>query len=514
MINVSTDLDNALLATRQMVHGINQLVDAGWKLEQQGIALTLMGSGDDPRILSGLLKQLDSVLVDARLVGRWPNHELELQYVDGGFAVAEASPGDLNTAFEGIDLDAAQDAWGGDVESALTLAGSWIATGHVDPARLLQRADIERRWYVLLSVDSLVTLLAERPWWELSGLLEASEMVVIVVADAPQTLDVRTARLRIRALAADLSSPLHALETASQAAAGALRMTAIRPALDIPGPSTIAPSPDREPVPESGDHELYAQLWRRCAAVSWAWLATTVEVDNGQSATLEFFGLQRTRHDLLWNGPDIDVQQCRASYDLWRWVTSGDGPDQLLAARQVISLYRDVPPWRNASDIQRAAEPVFVALRSDATAEAFRMQREARALALTVARETADAAVGLAKGAVERCLAGLAGIGGVIVAQTSSAVTDSQAAKLRLLIAVFLFIMTGWSVLIEGPATTIGIDSLPADMGKLGELLSERQQQEVLDLTTLRRARRQSTIVRVAVPLAYLVAAVVALTVH
>ena len=254
------------------------------------------------------------------------------------------------------------------------------------------------------------------------------------------------------------------------------------------------------------------ELWRCCAAAAWAWLATAVELHDRQSATLEFFGLQRTRHDLQSSGPDINVKQCRASYELWRWATSSDSPDQLLAARQVISLYRDAPPWPQASDIQLAAEPVFVALRSDATAEAFRMQRETRALALTVARETADATIGLAKGAVERCIAALAGIGGVIIAHTTHALTDSQASKLRLLIGVFLIIMTGWSTLIEGPPVSVAIDSLSKDINTLGELLSAGQRQQALDLQTFKRARRQSRVVRVAVPVAYAASAIAAFT--
>jgi hypothetical protein len=511
---VPLDLDSALLATRETVQTINYLVADGWRLEQQGVALTLHRTGNEPRDLSSALSRLGSVLVDARLSGRWPGHDLQLQYVDGGFAIAECSPGDLRVAFEGANLVAAQNAWDGDAEAALSLSGSWTARGEVDPARLLQSVDTERRWYVLLSLDSVIALLAARPWWELAGLLEPSEMVVIAIGDAPRSLDVQTARLRIRSLSADVPWPPNVLAIDTQRAVGGTRMHAIRPGSDIPAPSTLAPTSDREPPTDSGATGLYAELWRCCAAAAWAWLATAVELNNEQSATLEFFGLQRTRHELFWNGPSIDIQQCRASYDLWRWVTSGDGPDQLLAARQVISLYRDAPPWNNASDIQRAAEPIFVALRSDATAEAFRMQREARALALTVARETAEATIGLAKGAVERCLAALAGIGGVIVAQTSHALTDSQASSLRVLIAVFLYVMAAWSAMIEGPATTIGLNNLPKDIGTLAELLSKSQQQEALDLATLKRAQLQSRIVKIAVPAAYLIAGTVALIIH
>jgi len=509
-----TDLASALLTTKETVQSIDVLAANGWALEQQGVALTLRRTGNDPRSLHDELSQLFPLLTDARLSGRWPGHELQLEYVEGGFAIADASPGDLREAFAGADLDLALDAWNGDVEAALELAGSWIATADVDPAQLLQGADGTRRWYVLPSVDAVCSLLRDQPWWEIAGLLELPVAVVILVWNAHPELDVRTARLHIGSLAADVQSLGHTRSEAGTPMDVDFAGLINRPTPGTPLPPTLAPAPDREPLPGSEDARIYIELWRCCAAAAWAWLATAVEVHNRGSATLEFFGLQRTRHDLQSSGPNIGIRQCRASYELWRWATSGDSLDRLLAVRQVVSLYRDAPPWAQASDIQLAAEPVFIALRSDATAEAFRTQREARALALTVARETADATIGLAKGAVERCLAALAGIGAVIIAHTSRALTDSQAFKLRLLIGIFLIIMAGWSALIEGPSVSVSINSLPTDIGTLGELLSPGQRQQALDLQTLKKARRQSRIVRVAVPMAYAVAAAAAFSVH
>lgn len=511
---MTLDLDSALLATRELVLRMDQLETQGWAVEQQSAVLTLRSNGDDPQSLADVLKGLGPVLVDAKLSARWSEHELELRYVDGDFVVSVASPGDLSHVFEGTELDAAQDAWGGDAPSALGLAGAWSATGKVDPAKMLQCADNQRRWYVLRNIDALTALIAERPWWDLAGLIESSEMVVAVVGQAPSSLDVRTAGLRVRSLEASIPWPAQVLNREVPMVAGLARTSATRPTNGTPMPSTLAPVSAGAYPAESDVGQLHAQLWQACAATAWAWLATTVELSDSQFATLEFFGLQRTRHKLAWNGPGISMEQCRASYDLWCWATSGDGPDQFLAARQVISLYREAEPWSNARDVQRAAEPIFVALRSDATAEAFRMQREARALALNVARDTAEATIGQAKGAVERCLAALAGIGGVIIAQTTSALTVSQATKLRMLIAFFLFIMVAWSVFIEGPTSTIALDSLSADMGKLGELLSEGQRQEALDLVTVQKTRRQSRLIRIAVPGAYLAAAIVALNVH
>ena len=167
----------------------------------------------------------------------------------------------------------------------------------------------------------------------------------------------RTARLRIQSLVADGQWLAHTLlDVGTPMAADVTRLTG-RPTPDTPAPLTLAPELNREPSPGSDAAKIYAELWRCCAATAWAWLATAVELYDSRSATLEFFGLQRTRHDLQSSGPNISVQRCRASYELWRWATSNDSPDQLLAVRQVISLYRDAPPWPQASDIQLAAEP-------------------------------------------------------------------------------------------------------------------------------------------------------------
>lgn len=493
------------------MQAIERLEADGWAAKRQGVALTLRREGSDPRLLHGALSRLSPLLTDARLTGQWPGgHRLELEYVDDGFALTDASPGDLRYAFAATDLAAARNAWEGNIEAALSLTGPWRATAGIDPAQLLQRADETRRWYVLSDVEALLSLLNEQPWWKLGGLLEGPKSTVILINGAPLDLDLRTAKFSIRSLAADaqaLANPSYKAEAPIVSyvsrAPGSIMA-------EMPIPSTLAPDPDRKPPPASCMAEVYTRLWSYCAATVWAWLASSVESEDPHSLTLEFFGLQRIRHVLQLDVPKISVDQCRASYRLWQWAAGSDTPDKLLAARQVISLYRDVPPWPQASDVQSVAESIFVALRSDATAEAFRLQRETRALSLEVARATASAAIDLGKDAIQRCMAALAAIGGIIVAQTTHVITDSQASKLRLLIGAFLIIMVGWSVFIDGPPATIAINSLPKDIGTLGELLSLGQREQVLNLDILKRARRHSIIVRVAVPVAYAIAAAAA----
>jgi hypothetical protein len=200
-------------------------------------------------------------------------------------------------------------------------------------------------------------------------------------------------------------------------------------------------------------------------------------------------------------------------FDLWHSVATSAGPDRLLAIRQVVSIYREAP-WSHAADVARSADSLFVALRADAVAEAFRSQRDARALALTVARQTAEATTGLAKNAVERSLAVFAAVGGIIVARTAKTLTDNQAADLRRLLCVYLLLLVPWSYLLEGRAVTMAIGALKRDLATFSELVPASEQAAILATDTVQRARSHAWVARIVVPLAYAAAALVALIVH
>jgi hypothetical protein len=178
-----------------------------------------------------------------------------------------------------------------------------------------------------------------------------------------------------------------------------------------------------------------------------------------------------------------------------------------------VSLYRH-EPWAYGEDVRRSSDPLFLALRSTATAEALRAQREARALALSVARQTANATTGLAKNTVERALAVFAGVGGIIIARTTKTLTLSQAADLRHLLGTFLLILVAWSFLLEGRPVTSAIDALSSDLATFSDLLTEPEQLAILNSKTVTRARHQAWTARIVVPLAYLAAAIVALCLH
>jgi hypothetical protein len=276
----------------------------------------------------------------------------------------------------------------------------------------------------------------------------------------------------------------------------------------IPSPSSLHPR-----LVIGGSAEVagvVSALARQATACCWAFLATTVTIE-GSKAHAEFFGLQRQEWPLEAIGPDLTRDQHEAAYRLWQMSVDGATPDRLLATRQIVSLYQH-EPWADADDVIRASEPLFLALRSTATAEALRAQREARALALSVARQTADATTGLAKNAVERALAVFAAVGGIIVGRTTNTLTAAQASGLRHLLGVYLLILVAWSFFLEGRPVTSAISALKSDLGAFSDLLTESEQRSILMSKTVRYAQQQAWIARIVVPLAYLAAAVVALT--
>ena len=383
----------------------------------------------------------------------------------------------------------------------MRLRTAWTATCGVDPAR--QLAAVARPWsvYVLPDLGAVGGFL-DRPWWRLSGLLDANSPALVLVWREDTDFVVRTPGLTVAPLATAGAIPTPTVEIAGAAGDGITRPDLLCPTT-VTGPSAIT-------------HSITARLWALCAASSWARIATTVTPDDtARSARLEFFGLQRVTHPMPAGGPtNLTDAQLRAAFELWRWAEAAGGPDRLLAARQVISLYRTPAPWGLADDIRQAAEPIFLALRGDAIGEGFKVQREGRERALDVARQTAESTTSLAKGAAERCLAALVALGGIIVAKTNKTLTASQAGHLRVLLAAFLFALAAWSVVIEGPAVELASRGFKDDIAKLSPLLPDDEQKAILGLSSLRRAGRQVRRVRLAVPVVYVVAAVIALVVH
>ena len=493
----------ALTETRTLVMALEHLIANGWTLTKHATTIRVFATGD-PEHLLPCIQDLAPVAIDARLLGDFGGLSLTIEVNRAGQAlVTDRTPGDLSTVFSGAKLDAARDAWEGDLPSALSLDGEWSASLELDLALLLRASDESRLWYILFDQDDAQSLLEASPFWELRPLVSSDRPLVILIVNAARNLRVQTATMQIQALQVD---PLQLIEVTEIP-----RKAPLTPVPGLPDPRCLAPLY----VEPSADSPLAACLWRLSAAACWVWLATDARptADNG-GIDVEYFGLQRVSHEIGAAGPGVSETHARAALDLWRWATQVTATDQLLAARQVLSLYRDSPPWDRADDVKRASESVFLALRGDAVAEAFKARREARTLALTVGRQTGEATVALARGAVERCLASLLAIGGVIIARSTNALSQAQADKLHMLLGVALFLLAFWSIFVEGPPVTAAIRGLRRDLDTFSDLLTIADCDAVVSLTSLRMAGSQAKRARWLVPTAYSAAGIAALLIH
>jgi hypothetical protein len=130
-----------------------------------------------------------------------------------------------------------------------------------------------------------------------------------------------------------------------------------------------------------------------------------------------------------------------------------------------------------------------------------------------VSRDTANATLALAKSTVERTIAVFLSIAAIIVAKTTKALTAAQAADLRYLLAIVLFVLVPWSFFIEGRTVTTPTSAFPADLETFSSLLSESDRNEILQTPGFTRATTQAWIARIVVPVAYLAAGILALLV-
>lgn len=458
--------------------------------------------------LASDLTSLQSLATFGALDLDWGSGRLTLRLAtdgSGGLIVTEHTDGDPNDLFVQDEIETGVSALRGNTEAALHLTGSWQTRIDVDPARIFKQADDAHSWIVVEHPDDAADLLMSRNWWQLKSLVQPERPLVVAIHQVDTQFAIYTDGVRMLALTA----------------LGLESLVELSPPQELPGLGLVA-APEGTPDPRilfplqlrgptEEVHDIARALWRQATASCWAHLASSVRVADNR-AELEFFGLQRKGWELGSVGPDLATTEHQAVMELWRSCFGGENPDRLLAARQVISLYSD-PPWSKALDIDRSSQPLYIAMRSEASAESLRTQREARALALAIARQTADATAGLTRSTFERTIASFAALGAIIVGKTTKALTEVQATNLRHLLGIFLLIMAFWSFLLEGRTVTSGIGAFPSDLAHFSSLLSDTDRREILATESLLRAKRQAWLARIVVPIAYVAAAVVAFAV-
>jgi hypothetical protein len=480
----------------------------GWdlRLHAPSLSLSTETSGDGRSLASALLS-LGPLMTSGRLDCDLGAGSIELKTGGDGagpLVITAHSDADPLVLFSDADLEDGRAALGGDVEAALKLSGRWKAEVDIDPAKALKVADTDHEWLVLQNPRAFADLVLSRPWWELSPLFQQRRPTVVALYHSSSPFHIATGRMQIISLSDLGRTPF----TTERGSIGATTLDA--PTAGTPDPRVLVP----ESVQGSEeDIEIICKaLWRQASASCWAHLASSVHIGS-TAARLEYFGLQRQAWNMPSIGPDLQRNENEAAFRLWRACIGTENPDRLLAARQVISLYRE-QPWAKAADINRASEPLFTAMRSEASAEGLRTVRDARTLAMQVGRDTSAATLDLTKSAFERTIAAFASIAAIIIGQTTKTLTSAQASNLRHLPGVALLVLVFWSFLLEGRVVTSSIDAFPSDLTRFSELLTEDDRNLILDAESFKSARRQAWTARIVVPLAYLGTSIVAFIVH
>lgn len=113
----------------------------------------------------------------------------------------------------------------------------------------------------------------------------------------------------------------------------------------------------------------------------------------------------------------------------------------------------------------------------------------------------------LTKAAAERVLATLVAVGAVVIARANTTLSADVSRGLMLLIAAFLGLLALASVAFEGPLLAKPMRFLGADLAHQSSLLTDEQRREVTRTPSLLATCRRLTVLRVAVPVTYLLLA-------
>ena len=503
-----TDLNASLQRVRETSRRLLALQAQGWSGVRDTSIVTLTKSGDSPATLLSELDAEQSAFDSITVVGVFGSASLDVAISGSGHkTVTRQSVVDIPRTFSREMLETAEDAWAGDVDSALSLPGSWEVTVRHDLSGAVTAAKPDLVWRVIPTVADLELLISRDPVWSLGPIFDTDKLVIFLIEQLSDQQELRLGHSAV----VPLSSEIVVADAACALVQQKRGQWGIAELSEAASPSSLAPS-FRVGIELAA---LEQSMWLRCATMSWVGLSTRVELDRAASKlVLEVFGLQRVAHQINSAGLSIGDDQARRAYELFEWASGSNAVDQRFALQQVASLYRDVPPWAKSDDVFDAALAVFSTLRRDAVSEVLLAIRAARAFAIEMANRAAERTAAIARSTVERCVATLLAIGGVIVAQTTKAITESQAHDLRLLLVVLLLGLIAWNVMVESPPVGSSIKSLRRDFNTIADLLTERERNEILQLDAVTSVFGRARFIRVAVPAVYVAVAIAAWTVR
>jgi hypothetical protein len=270
----------------------------------------------------------------------------------------------------------------------------------------------------------------------------------------------------------------------------------------------------RVPEPLSGESDLQPQIakllhvsgdetsWRAvsvfllAAACASIWSAVS---SVHTKTNVEFFGYKRVNFDLpvVWAAGTV-----HGALRLREWTFSEKSADRLLALRQIISLYTE-PPFDYVDEILESADPIYFALRSDATAEALRDTRDAESHAQQAVRLSAQGAVDLAKLAGERTLAGLVAVGAAAIANVTEVLDAEVTTTILGFIAGYFGLILALFLLVDRRAIALPIEQLESEIQRKVTYLSPTTIQTISESPTVLGARKLVSVTRIVVACIY-----------
>ncbi|MHB1491402.1 MAG: hypothetical protein ACYCTH_13055 [Cellulomonas sp.] len=492
----------ALTKTRTAARVLRELQSAGWAQQRTFSMVEVTTTTDTPGSVVSALHPAALGADSATATCAFGDTTLEILLAcDGSMSVLDPGPVDFRQVFAQENRRDAQAAWRGDAAAALRLPGRWTVRVEVDLSSTLQSAAPHLSWHVLSTIDELARLVSAVPVWDLAPALDPDNAPVFVLED----LGADELLLLGRGAVIPLDSDTAALTAVSHIESVMLDPWHVPELPQAPRPGAIRPVLLRGTSLAAVEHKI----WDATATLAWVGLASSVRRAT-DALRIEVLGLQRVAYDLPAAGLEVSQDDARRSYELFGWAGGADTIDQRLAVQQVVSLYRDAPPWTKINDVADAARAVFSSLRRDSVSEALQARRAARTLALDAGQRAADQVNGVTKSVAERLTASLLAIGGVIVAQTTAVIDLGQASDLRTLIALFLVGLAIWNIVAESPPLRGTINDLRADLPQFADTLTEAEIRKILALRSVTSAARRAVAISFAVPAVYLLAALVA----
>jgi len=495
---VNTDkLEGALSA-------IQTVLDRGWTVEESMEQITLESpeTTDRDRVLREL-QSLSRYVDAAHAHVGFGSDGFDLVMAGNDFVVSNTTAIDFSTSFEPKAVSAARSVWNGDVGRLAELP---ISTNRARASiRLSELVDDETRdWTVLLKLESLDEYLSATPFWTWRTFFSSERTRVVLVNDLGASF-LRTESVLICSPTYDWAAAVSLLELEEPP------YLFERDLSRAPDPNLVAPrSWHGEEI-----SPLRMRLASAASALSWAAFGTRTEVsDDDSQLDVEMFGFQRAVFRISRDGLSEATTSSSDSLELFNWAARDHLVDHLLAVRQISTLRVDRPPWLSTRDVIDAAKPVLVALRSDAVSDVMRARRELEALISNIAVRSAEASASLARSAVERTVALLLAIAGVFVAQSLKAIPEQLSETLRVLVAIVLIALAIWNVFVEGPFASLPLRNLRSDVERMAPLLSDAERLGVTQSRTVGRTSNRAILVRVAVPVVYIAAALAAVVVR